>query len=50
MTDNIGPLARLFRGMADRVDHDRTSQTRNEAIVKAAGRGSRPPAPQPRGP
>jgi hypothetical protein len=37
MTDNIGPLARLFRGMADRIDHDRTSQTRYEAIVKAAG-------------
>jgi hypothetical protein len=36
MTDHIGPLARLFRDMADHIDHDRTSQTRYEAIVKAA--------------
>jgi hypothetical protein len=36
MTDHIGPLALLFRDMADCIDHDRTSQTRYEAIVKAA--------------
>lgn len=36
MTDDIGPLARLFRDMADRIDNDRTSQTRYQAIVKAA--------------
>jgi hypothetical protein len=36
MTDHIGPLALLFRDMADRIDHDRTSQTRYQAIVKAA--------------
>lgn len=36
MTDQIGPLARLFPGMADLIDQDRTSQTRYEAIVKAA--------------
>src|SRR5829696_1419686 len=33
----IRPLARLFRGMADLIDRDHTSQTRYEAIAKAAG-------------
>jgi hypothetical protein len=33
----IRPLARLFRGMADMIDQDHTSQTRYEAIAKAAG-------------
>jgi hypothetical protein len=36
MTDHIGPLGRLFRDMADRIDNDRTSQTHYQAIVKAA--------------
>ncbi len=36
MTDEISPLARLFRDMADRIDSDRTSQTRYQAIIKAA--------------
>ena len=35
--NQIRPLARLFRGMADLIDHDHTSQTRYEAIAKAAG-------------
>src|SRR5215217_97902 len=35
--NQIRPLARLFRGMADLIDHDHTSQTRFEAIAKAAG-------------
>ena len=37
MTENIGPLARLFRGMADLIDQDRVSPTGYEAIVNAAG-------------
>jgi hypothetical protein len=37
VTDSIGPLAGLLGGMADRIEQDRTSQTRYEAIVKAAG-------------
>jgi hypothetical protein len=36
MADKISPLAQLFRGMADLVDQDQTSQTRYEAITKAA--------------
>jgi hypothetical protein len=36
MTDDIGPLVRLFREMADHIDNDRTSQTRYQAIVQAA--------------
>jgi hypothetical protein len=36
MANNISPLAQLFRGMADLVDHDHTSQTHYEAITKAA--------------
>ena len=35
--NQIRPLARLFRGMADLIDQDHTSQTRYEAIAKAAG-------------
>src|SRR5215217_6404141 len=35
--NQIRPLARLFRGMADLIDRDHTSQTRYEAIAKAAG-------------
>jgi hypothetical protein len=37
MANQIRPLARLFRGMADLIDHDHSSQTRYEAIAKAAG-------------
>jgi len=37
MTDQISPLARLFRGMADLIDQDRTSPTHHEAILTAAG-------------
>jgi hypothetical protein len=37
MGNQIRPLARLFRGMADLIDQDHTSQTRYEAIAKAAG-------------
>jgi hypothetical protein len=37
MANQIRPLARLFRGMADMIDQDHTSQTRYEAIAKAAG-------------
>jgi hypothetical protein len=37
MANQIRPLARLFRGMADLIDHDHTSNTRYEAIAKAAG-------------
>jgi hypothetical protein len=36
MADEIRPLARLFRGMADLIAHDHTSRTRYEAIAKAA--------------
>jgi hypothetical protein len=36
MANHLSPLARLFRGMADRIDHDHTSQTYYEAITKAA--------------
>jgi hypothetical protein len=35
--NQIRPLARLFRGMADLIDQDHSSQTRYEAIAKAAG-------------
>ena len=37
MANQIRPLARLFRGMADLIDQDHTSQTRYAAIAKAAG-------------
>jgi hypothetical protein len=37
MANQIRPLARLFRGMADLIDQDHTSQTRYGAIAKAAG-------------
>jgi hypothetical protein len=37
MANQIRPLARLFRGMADLIDRDHTSPTRYEAIAKAAG-------------
>ena len=37
MVNQIRPLARLFRGMADLIDQDHTSRTRYEAIAKAAG-------------
>jgi hypothetical protein len=36
MTNHISPLAQLFRGMADLIDHDHTSHTHYEAITKAA--------------
>jgi hypothetical protein len=35
MTEHIGPLAHLFRGMADRIDQDRRSPSRAEAIGNA---------------
>jgi len=42
MTEHIGPLARLAHGMADRIDQDRRSPTRHEAIGNAGeGRGGR---------
>ena len=37
MANQIRPLARLFRGMADLIDQDHTSRSRYEAIAKAAG-------------
>ena len=37
MVNQIRPLARLFRGMADLIDRDQISRTRYEAIAKAAG-------------
>jgi hypothetical protein len=37
MANQILPLAQLFRGMADLIDRDQTSQTLYEAITKAAG-------------
>ena len=36
MTEHIGPLARLVRGMADLIDQDRRSPSRSEAIANAA--------------
>ena len=36
MANNISPLAQVFRGMADLIDHDHTSQTQYEAVTKAA--------------
>jgi hypothetical protein len=37
MANQIRPLARLFRGMAELIEQDHSSQTRYEAIAKAAG-------------
>jgi hypothetical protein len=37
MTDQLSPLARLFRGMADLIDQDRISPTHHGAILTAAG-------------
>ena len=36
MANQIRPLARLFRGMADLIDRDHASRTRYEGIAKAA--------------
>ena len=36
MSEDIGPLTRLVRGMADRIDQDRRSPTRHEAIGNTA--------------
>jgi hypothetical protein len=36
MANHISPLAQLFRGMADLIDHDHTSRTHYDAITKAA--------------
>jgi hypothetical protein len=36
MANHISPLAHVFRGMADLIDHDHTSQTQYEAVTKAA--------------
>jgi hypothetical protein len=41
MANEIRPLARLFRGMADLIDQDHTSQSGYEAIAKAAGVAAR---------
>jgi hypothetical protein len=37
MVNQIRPLARLFRSMADLIDRDHSSQSRYEAIAKATG-------------
>jgi hypothetical protein len=36
MANHISPVAQLFRGMADLIDRDDTSQTDYEAIIRAA--------------
>lgn len=36
MANHISPLAQVFRGMADLIDHDHSSQTQYEAVTKAA--------------
>ena len=36
MANHISPLAQVFRGMADLIDHDHTSQTQYEAVTRAA--------------
>jgi hypothetical protein len=36
MTEHIGLLARLVRGVADRIDQDRRSPSRSEVIGNAA--------------
>jgi hypothetical protein len=36
MANHISPLARLFRGMAELIDHDHTSRTQYDAITRAA--------------
>jgi hypothetical protein len=36
MANHISPVAQLFRGMADLIDHDDTSLTDYEAVTKAA--------------
>jgi hypothetical protein len=36
LANHISPLAQVFRGMADLIDHDHTSQTQYEAVTKAA--------------
>jgi hypothetical protein len=36
MANHISPAAQLFRGMAELIDHDHTSQTHYEAVTKAA--------------
>jgi hypothetical protein len=46
MTDEIRPLARLFRGMADLIDRDHTSQSRYEAHHQG-GRGRGGPCHRP---
>jgi hypothetical protein len=38
MANHISPLAQVFRGMADLIDHDHTSQTQYEA-ERPAGPG-----------
>ena len=37
MAHQLRPLARLFRAMAELIDQDHASQSRDEAIAKAAG-------------
>jgi hypothetical protein len=46
MTEHIGLLPRLFRGMADLIDQDRRSPSRSEAIVNAAGIAATVPRPR----
>jgi hypothetical protein len=36
MANHISPVAQLFRGMADLIDRDHTSQTDYEAVTKVA--------------
>ena len=35
MANHISPAAQLFRGMAELIDHDHTSQTHYDAVTKA---------------
>lgn len=45
MANHISPAAQLFRGMAELIDHDHTSQTHYEAVTKAAAAWRPAPAP-----
>jgi len=36
LANHISPLAQVFRGMADLIGHDHTSQTQYEAVTRAA--------------
>ena len=45
MANHISPAAQLFRGMAELIDHDHTSQTHYDAVTKAAAAWRPAPAP-----